>query len=107
MTTALLRPLAEVDLIARTHYYRREGGDTLAERFFDAAVESLGSITRMPNAGSSRVGELCGIPGLQVRRVVGFPCSWFYFVAADIIDAVRLLADAQDLAAILADVTQE
>lgn len=107
MTTALLRPLAEVDLIARTHYYRREGGDILAERFFDAAVMALGPITRMPSAGSSRVGELCGIPGLRVRRVVGFPCSWFYFVTNDHIDVVRLLADTQDLAAILADVAQE
>ncbi len=104
MTTALLRPLAEVDLVARIRYYRREGGDGLGERFFDSAVAALGAITRMPGAGSPRVGELCGIPGLRVRRVVGFPCSWFYFVTHDHVDVVRLLADAQDLPTILADV---
>jgi toxin ParE1/3/4 len=107
VTSALLRPLAELDLIARTRYYRREGGDGLGDRFFDSAVEALGAITRMPGAGSPRVGELCGIPGLRVRRVVGFPCSWFYFVTNDTADVVRLLADAQDLPTILADVTHE
>ncbi len=107
MTTALLRPLAEADLIARTRYYRREGGDGLGERFFDAAVAALSAITRMPGAGSPRVGELCAIPGLRVRRVGGLPCSWFYFVTNDHVDVVRLLAEAQDLPTILADVTHK
>ena len=107
MTTVLLRPLAEADLIARTRFYRGEGGDGLGERFFDAAVAALGAITRMPGAGSPRVGELCGIPGLRVRRVVGFPCGWFYFIANGHVDVVRLLADAQDLPTILADVAHE
>ena len=57
----------------------------------------------MPGAGSPRVGELCGIPGLRVRRIAGFPCGWFYFVTPDHVDIVRLLADAQDLPAIFAD----
>lgn len=107
MTVTLLRPLAEADLIERTHYYRREGGDSLGERFFDAAVTALGAIGRMPVAGSPRIGELCGIPGLRVRRVLGFPCGWFYFVAEDHVDVVRLLADAQDLPTILADAAHE
>ena len=104
MTTALLRPLAEDDLIARTRHYRREGGDSLGERFFDAAIAALGAIGRMPSAGSPHVGELCGIPGLRVRRVTGFPCSWLYFVTNNHVDVVRLLADAQDLPTILADI---
>ena len=107
MTTLLLRPLAEADLIDRTSYYRQEGGDDLGERFFDAAVAALGAIGGMPGAGSPRIGELCDIPGLRVRRIVGFPCSWFYFTAADHVDVVRLLADAQDLPSILADVEHD
>lgn len=103
----LLRPLAEADLIERAHYYRREGGASLGERFFEAAVAALDAIRRMPGAGSPRVGELCGIPGLRVRRVPGFPCGWFYFVAAEHVDVVRLLADAQDLPSILAEVAHE
>lgn len=107
MTPALLRPQAEVDLIARTRYYQIEGGDQLGERFFDAAVASLGAITRMPRAGSPRLGELCGIPGLRVRRIDGFPCSWFYFDTGRDVDVVRLLADAQDLPTLLGDLVQE
>ena len=107
MTTLLLRPLAEADLIERTTYYRQEGGDDLGERFFDAAVAALGAIGRMPGAGSPRIGEVCDIPGLRVRRIVGFPCGWFYFTAADHVDVVRLLADAQDLPSILADIEHE
>jgi toxin ParE1/3/4 len=103
----LLRPVAEADLVERTHYYRREGGDSLGERFFDAAISALGAIGRMPGAGSPRVGELCGISGLRVRRVVGFPCGWFYFVTQDHVDIVRLLADAQDLPAIFVGTADE
>lgn len=107
MTSARLRPQAEVDLVERTRYYRGEGGHDLGGRFFDAAIAALDVIGRMPGAGSPRVGELCDIPGLRYRRVIGFPCGWFYFIAADHIDVVRLLADAQDLPTILADTERE
>lgn len=79
----------------------------LGLRFFDAAVAALDAIRGMPGAGSPRVGELCGIPGLRIRNVVSFPCGWFYFVADDHVDVVRLLADAQDLPTILAHVAHE
>lgn len=51
MTATLLRPLAEADVVERTRYYRREGGDALADRFFAAAVAALDAIGRMPGAG--------------------------------------------------------
>ncbi len=107
MTSTYVRPRAEADLVERTRYYRREGGDELGRRFFDAAVAALEAIARMPGAGTPRVGELCEIPGLRYRRVAGFPCGWFYFIADDGVDVVRLLADAQNLPAILADIEQE
>ncbi|MFN3255612.1 MAG: type II toxin-antitoxin system RelE/ParE family toxin [Ilumatobacter sp.] len=103
MTVARLRPLAEADLVERARYYSAEGGTDLGVRFFDAAVASLRAIEKMPNAGSPRVGELCDIPGLRVRRIEGFPVGWFYFVRPDHADVVRLLSDAQDLPVILAD----
>lgn len=107
MTTTRLRPLAEGDLVERTRYYRREGGDQLGERFFGAAIAALDAIGRMPGAGSPRIGELCGVPELRCRSVAGFPCGWYYFIAADHVDVVRLLAAAQDLPAILADTERE
>ena len=101
MTPARLRPLAEADLVERSRYYLHEAGDDVAARFFDAAVSALRAIERMPGTGSPRVGELCDIPGLRVRRIEGFPSGWFYFVRPDHLDVVRLLADAQDLNAAL------
>ena len=101
MTTVLLRPRAEADLIERTRYYRDEAGGDVATRFFDAAIAALRSIGRMPGAGSPLVGELCGIPGLRVRRVGGFPCGWYYLVGDRQVDVVRLLSESQDLAVIL------
>jgi toxin ParE1/3/4 len=103
VSVARLRPLAEDDLVERTRYYSTEGGTDLGVRFFEAAVASLRAIEKMPNAGSLRVGDLCDIPGLRVRRVPGFPVGWFYFVRPDHADVVRLLSDAQDLPVILAD----
>ena len=107
MTRPVLRPQAEADLVERAHYYRDEGGPDLGERFFDSAMSALDAIARMPGAGSPRVGELCGIDGMRVRRVPNFPCGWFYFARGSRIDVVRLLADAQDIAAVLADTEQE
>ena len=101
MTPAWLRPLAEADLVDRSRYYAAEAGETVAERFFDAAIDTLRAVERMPGAGTPRIGELCDIPGLRMRRIEGFPCGWFYFVRTDHLDVVRLLADAQDLTAIL------
>jgi toxin ParE1/3/4 len=95
VTPTHLRPRAEVDLVERTRNYRREGGDERSNRFFDAAVAALDAIGRMPGAGTARVGEICDIPSLRCRRVVGFPCGWFHFVATDHIDVVRLLPDAK------------
>jgi toxin ParE1/3/4 len=106
VTRPILRPRAEDDLVERTQYYRAEGGSDLGERFFSTAIGALDAIGRMPGAGSPQVGEMCGIDELRVRRVPDFPCGWFYFVSGDQVDVVRLLADAQDIAAILADMEQ-
>ena len=101
MTRARLRPLAEADLVERSHHYANEASDQVAERFFDAALAPLRAVERMPGTGTPPVGELCDIPGLRTRRITGFPCGWYYFVRADHLDVVRLLADTQDVAAIL------
>jgi toxin ParE1/3/4 len=100
VTPAWLRSRAEADLVERSLHFATEAGADVAERFFDAAIAALRAVERTPGTGTPRVGELCGIPGLRMRRVNGFPCGWFYFAQSDL-DVVRLLADAQDLAAIV------
>ena len=101
MTQARLRPSAEADLIDKTAHDRSVGGNKLAERFFDSALASVRSIERMPGIGSPLVGEMCDIPGLRSCPVKGFPIHWYYFIAEDHLDVVRLLADAQDRPTIL------
>ena len=101
MTPAWLRPRAEADLVERTRFYGAHAGDEVAARFFDSSLAALRAIERMPGTGSPRIGELWEIPGLRVRRIEGFPCGWFYFITRDHLDVVRLLADSQDITAIL------
>ena len=101
MKPAHLRPQAEADLIEATRHYAKEGSLDLAERMFDAAIEALKPIERMPAMGSPRLGQLCEIPGLRSWRVSGFPMQWLYLEADDHLDVVRLLGDRQDIVAIL------
>ena len=77
------------------------GGVKLAERLFDAAVAALEPIQNMPAMGSPRVGLLCEIPGPRAWRVTDSPVQWLYFEAKDHLDVVRLLADRQNIVAIL------
>ena len=101
MKPAVLRPLAEQDLVDAARHYAHAGSAALAERMFDAALDALQPIQRMPAIGSPRLGELCEIPGLRSWRVTGFPMQWLYFEADDHLDVVRLLGDRQDIIAIL------
>ena len=103
MTQVRLRPLAEEDLVEQTQYYLAEAGTDLAERFFDTAAETLNTVGDQPEGGSLRIGELCEIEGLRVRRIPGFPSGWFYFVRPGFVDVVGLLGFAQDLPTELAD----
>jgi toxin ParE1/3/4 len=97
----VLLPAAEQDLLERTNAYSQAGGATLAERFFDAAVAATRAFEQMPGIGDLQMGELCGVPGLRGWRIKGFPAHWFYFERSEHVDVVRLLADAQDLIALL------
>ncbi len=101
MKAAKLRALAEQDLVDAARHYAQESGAALGEQMFDAALAALKPIQRMPAMGSPRLGQLCAIPGLRSWRVEGFAMQWLYFEAEDHLDVVRLLADRQDIAAIL------
>jgi toxin ParE1/3/4 len=100
---AWLRPRAEHDLIEGARYYVQEAGAALGEQMFDAALQALEPIQRMPGLGSPRLGQLCEIAGLRSWRVAGFPMQWLYFEATDHLDVIRLLGDRQDIIAILRD----
>jgi toxin ParE1/3/4 len=103
---AALRPLAETDLIERSRYYREAGGSQLAERFFDAAIAALRAIETSPRLGSPRVGELVGLDGLRRAGIDGFPCGWIYLERTELLDVIRLVADRQDIAAVLGETAE-
>ena len=103
MKRAVLRPLAERDLIDATRWYIGQGRLALGAKAFDAARAALERIKRMPGLCSPWLGKECGLPGLRQWGVGGFPMSWFYFERDDRLDVVRLLGDRQDIATILAD----
>ena len=105
MKPAGLRPRAEQDLVDAARHYAKEGGFTLGERMFDAAIASLKPIQRMPGMGPPRLGQLCGIPGLRSWGVTGFPLRWFYIETPSYLDVIRLLGERQDIAALLGDGT--
>ena len=75
---AVLRPLAEQDLLRITRWYIEQGGSRLGGRAFDAARKALARIEQMPALGSLRFGERCNLPGLRHWSVEKFPIRWFY-----------------------------
>ena len=91
MIRADLRTQANRDLSERILHYRRVGGDELAVRFVEAAESSLRRIERSPGIGSPRIGELSEVPGLRSWPMKGFPIRWYYFIADDRLDVVRLV----------------
>ncbi len=103
MKPAVLRPQALRDQQGEVRYYRKEGGTRLAVKVAKATNEALDQVELEPGMGSPRLGKLLGIPGLRTWRVGKFPLLWCYFERADYLDAVRLLGERQDVAAILGD----
>jgi toxin ParE1/3/4 len=101
MKRVVLRPRAEIDVIEVTQWYAEQGGQALAERFFDAAREAAKAIQGMPGIGSPRLGHITGIEGLRSWPLRRFPVRWFYIERADFIDVIRLLGERQDLEALL------
>lgn len=102
MKPARLRQAAKRDLSDAAAYYAEHGGLAIGEDFVREATAALSRIEAMPGLGSPRMARLCNVPGLRAWPVKRFPLRWFYFERDTFLDVVRLLADRQDIAAILA-----
>ena len=90
MKRAHRRPQTEANLLETTRHYAMESSVELAERMFGAAIGALEPIERMTGIGSTRLGQLCEIPGLRSWRITDFPIQWLYFEADDHLDAPPL-----------------
>ena len=103
MKPARLRLSAKRDLSDAAVYYDERGGEALGENLLAQALSALARIESMPGIGSPDSGQRIGLPSLRVWRLKVFAMRWFYFERDAHLDVVRLLADRQDIAAILAD----
>ena len=103
MKPARLRLSAKQDLSDAAVYYAERGGEALGENLLERALSALARIESMPGIGSPDSGQRIGLPSLRVWRLKVFAMRWFYFERDAHLDVVRLLADRQDIAAILAD----
>ena len=103
MKPARLRLSAKRDLSDAAVYYAERGGEALGENLLAQALSALARIESMPGIGSPDSGQRIGLPSLRVWRLKVFAMRWFYFERDAHLDVVRLLADRQDIAAILAD----
>jgi toxin ParE1/3/4 len=103
LKAAVLRPQARRDQQGEVRYYRNEGGTRVAVKLAKATNQALDQIELDPGIGSPTLGKLLGIPGLRTWRVAKFPLLWRYVERGDHMDAVRLLGERQDIAAILGE----
>lgn len=89
-------------LVAAVDFYL-DNAPQVAGRFVEATERCLQTSAKSPGAGSARVGDLLDIPGLRCRAVTGFPYLVFYRFTSDEVIVGRLLHEARDLEALLAD----
>lgn len=101
MKPAALRPQAKRDLADQAEYYARQGGVRLGDEFLAAALAALAQVQAEPGMASPRLGRLLGLPGLRAWRLDRFPLQWIFIDTGERLDVVRLLADRQDIDALL------
>jgi toxin ParE1/3/4 len=97
------RPRARRDLVESYAYIGRENADA-AERFLDAAEETIRSVVNMPGLGTPREYLNNRLSGLRSVPIRGFR-NWllFYRVVQEHVEVVRVLHGARDLAALFLD----
>jgi toxin ParE1/3/4 len=102
MPRTKIRPLAWQDISQTAEYLESQSGFELADRFLNAVMADLESISKMP-----KMGALCGFQNHEARdvrrwSVTGFE-RWliFYNTLASGIDVARVLHGAQDINTIL------
>jgi hypothetical protein len=101
MTSAGLRPQAD---IARSNTPTRTDalpGPRVSERFFDAAHDALRSVGLVPGIRIATPRRAVRHPGFATPAHRRVPFGWLYGVHSDYLDFVQLLSDDQHLAVIL------
>jgi toxin ParE1/3/4 len=102
-----LRRLAAEDVDAAVDHYLKEAGLGVAGRFIDTVERAVTHVSRHPHNGSLRFSYDLDIPELRSWPVGRFPYLVFYIESESHIDVWRVLHTRRDVAAALADDTEE
>ena len=99
MTAKVVAPLSDAvaDFNAAIDYYLLEAGEAVAERFVSAVEATYAFIASAPGGGSTRLGELHGLPDMRSVNLRGFPYVVFYVERPDRVEIVRILHGQRDL----------
>lgn len=91
-------PKAAQDLDEIMSYYKREGGDALADRFAEAFFDSASRLINFPNSGVARETSQSALRELRSILVDGFPTILiFYRSTSESIDVARVVHGSRDL----------
>jgi len=98
------RPRARLDVLEQATYLGEEATEELALRFVDAVDAALRRLADTPEIGRLRQFRSPRLAGLRSWPVPGFPKHLiFYRVDEDLVDVIRVIHGARDLALALED----
>ena len=98
------RPRARLDVLEQAIYLGEEATEEVALRFIDAVDAALRSLADTPEIGRLREFRSARLAGLRSWPVPGFPKHLiFYRADEDLVEVVRVLHGARDLALVLED----
>jgi toxin ParE1/3/4 len=95
--TLSLTNTARQEVAEAIAYYRREGGNVLANRFISALETTVEAIKTAPHAGSPRYTYELNLLNLRQRLVRRFPYLVFYIEYEDRIEIWRVLHAQRDI----------
>jgi toxin ParE1/3/4 len=96
-----LRAQRDVDELAAG--YADDAGSEIARSFVDALAEAFDLIAPNPGIGSPRYGLMLNLPGVRCWPLRPWSQVIFYVEREHAIDVVRVLHDARDIPATLAE----
>ncbi len=101
-----IQEAAEQDILSQIEWYAANGVPHIASRFSAAAVEAIGGLMHMPNAGTPRASANQQLAGLRTWPVKGFDEHRVYYLATpELLTVVRVLHSKRNVDAILEDQT--
>ena len=85
-------------------YLDEHAGESVADRFYDAVIETVERLVRSPNLGERFPTQNPKLQGMRVWRVDGFPQHLIFYRPVDgRLEILRVFHGARDYATILGE----